>query len=469
MKGAKYVKILKKKLVIIMTYHMTESQMLLIIIKYLKEMKRTDFKNLIDELQPYDIAKIYIELPEKHRQKFLLFLEPQQIAELLQELDIKYQHEVLQRLGIEKSSSIMDLMDNDDLADLLSQLSIEVLQEYLKAMEIEESITVQNLMKYPADTAGGIMTNRFVWIRSYYTVREAVDKFKVFAEYAETIYYLYVLDEKKKLVGVVSFRDLLLADLEDKIENIMFTRVISVSVDMDQEEVANTIQKYDFIAVPVVDEDNIMVGIITVDDVIDIVIQEANEDIEKLSAGGKDIDFDTKAHVAAFRRLPWLIFLLLIGLISANIISNFEYTLDTVVALSFFMTMITGMTGNTGTQSLAVVVRGLASNDITKKRIGRLIFRELGVGLIIGITNGILIAIIAYIWQGNPIFGLIVGVSLFLSLIIGTLAGTIIPIILYRFKVDPAIASGPLISTLNDIFSLTVYFGLASIFLIYLM
>ncbi len=453
----------------IVPFNMSDSQILLTIIKYLKEMKKVDFKNLIEELQPYDIAKLYVDLPEKHRQIFLLFMDPEQIAGLLQELDIKYQHEVLQRLGIERSSSIMDLMDNDDLADMLSQLSVEVLQEYLNAMKIEESITVQNLMKYPAETAGGIMTNRFVWIRSYFTVREAVEKFKSYSEYARTIYYLYVLDENKKLVGVVSFRDLLLAEADEKVEDIMFTRLISVSVDMDQEEVANTIQKYDFTAVPVVDENQTMVGLITVDDVIDIVIQEANEDIERLSAGGKDIDFDTKAHVAAFRRLPWLIFLLFIGLISANIISNFEYTLNTVVALTFFMTMITGMTGNTGTQSLAVVVRGLAVKDISKKRIRKLIYRELGVGLIIGITNGILIAIIAYLWQDNAIFGLVVGGSLFLSLIIGTLAGTIIPIILYHFKIDPAIASGPLISTLNDIFSLTVYFGLASIFLIYLM
>lgn len=452
-----------------MSFNMTDDQILLMIIKYLKEMKQVEFKNLVEELQPYDIAKLYTDLPEKHRQIFLLFLEPEQIAGLLQELEIEYQHEVLQRLGIEKSSFIMDLMDNDDLADLLSQLSVEVLQEYLNAMKLEESITVQNLMKYPAETAGGIMTNRFVWIRSYFTVKEAVEKFKAYSKYARTIYYLYVLDENKKLVGVVSFRDLLLAEPDEIVEDIMFTRLISVSVDTDQEEVANTIQKYDFTAIPVVDENKVMVGLITVDDVIDIVIQEAQEDMERFSAGGKDIDFDTKAHVAAFRRLPWLIFLLFIGLISANIISSFEYTLNAVVALSFFMTMITGMTGNTGTQSLAVVVRGLASKDITNKIIRKLIFRELGVGLIIGVTNGILIAFIAYLWQDNAIFGLVVGGALFLSLIIGTLAGTIIPIILYRLKIDPAIASGPLITTLNDIFSLTVYFGLASIFLIYLM
>ncbi|OEF99031.1 magnesium transporter [Vulcanibacillus modesticaldus] len=452
-----------------MVQQMTEDQILLLIIKYLKELKKEEFQNIIEELQPYDIAKLYKNLPSKHRYKFLLFLNPRQIAELIQELDIKLQHDVLHKLGIEKSSTVMDLMDNDDLADLLNELSVDKIQEYLTAMKTEESETVKNLMRFPPDTAGGIMTNRYVWIRIYYTVREAVDKFKLFAEYAESLYYLYVLDENKKLVGVVSYRDLLLADMDDKIEDIMFSRVISVPVDMDQEEVAKTIRKYDFIAIPVVDKENKMAGIITVDDLIDVVVEEANEDIEKLSASGKDIDFNTKSHVAAFRRLPWLIFLLFIGLISGSIISNFESTLNKVIALTYFMPMISGMSGNTGTQSLAVVVRGLASHDIDRKTIFNLVLRELGVGLIIGVINGSLIAAIAYFWQGNPMLGLVVGSSLFATLIIGTLAGTIIPLLLYRLKIDPAIASGPLITTLNDIFSLSVYFGMATIFMSHLL
>jgi magnesium transporter len=452
-----------------MTLFMDDKEILLNTIKYLKEYKRSDFKALLEELQPYDIAKLYVDLSEKHRQSFLIYLEPEQIAGMLQELDIKYQHDVLQRLGIEKSSTIMDLMDNDDLADLLNELSVENLQEYLNAMEQSEALTVQSLMQYPPDTAGGLMTNRFVWIRSYFTVREAVDKFKAYSKFATTIYYLYVLDANKELVGVVSFRDLLLADADELIEDIMFTRLISVSVDTDQEEVAKIIRKYDFTAVPVVDENKTMVGIITIDDVIDIVVEEADEDIARLSAGGRDIDFDTPSHVAAFRRLPWLIFLLLIGLVSANIINFFEHTLEAVVALSFFMVIITGMTGNTGTQSLAVVVRGLASRDILPGTIRKLILRELGVGLIIGLVNGALIALITLLWQGNIYLGIVVGGALFLSLIIGTLAGTIIPLILYYLKIDPAIASGPLITTLNDIFSLTVYFGFASIFLSFLL
>lgn len=448
---------------------MTQDEITLHIIKLLKENKKTDFIKILEELQPYDTAKIYEDLPEKHKLRFLLFLNFDVLADLMQELEKEEQLEVLNKLGIEKSSKVLDLMDNDDLALLLDELSPEKKESLLSGMKVEESKAVTNIMNYPPETAGRMMTNRFVWIRSYYNVREAVDKLKTFAEFAESINYLYVVDEERKLVGVVSYRDLLMADLNEKINSIMYERVISVSVTTDQEVVARMTERYDFLAIPVVDEENVLVGIVTVDDIIDVVIKEANEDIEKLSASGKSIDFDTKTLVAAARRLPWLILLLFIGLISGSIISSFENTLDQVVAIAFFMPMIAGMTGNTGTQSLAVVVRGLISHDIDKGVIARLVLRELGVGVTIGVTCAILISIIAYIWQGSFILGAVVGVSLFFTLIIGTMAGTIIPLILFRLNIDPAVASGPLITTINDIFSLLTYFGIATMFLNYLL
>lgn len=281
--------------------------------------------------------------------------------------------------------------------------------------------------------------------------------------------YLYVVDEEKRLVGVVSYKDLILGELEEEIEDVMYRRVVKVDALTDQEIAANIISRYDFITLPVVDTDNRLLGVITVDDVIDVVLQEANEDIEKLSASGKAIDFKTPPHIAAYRRLPWLILLLFIGLISGGIISRFEDTLQTVVALAFFMPMIAGMTGNTGTQSLAVVVRGLVAEQPVRKGMFKLILREFWVGIMIGATCAVLILLIAYIWQGNFILGLVVGSSLLLTLIIGTLAGTIIPLILYKLKVDPAVASGPLITTINDILSLLIYFGLASLFISRLM
>ncbi|WP_223700895.1 magnesium transporter [Sutcliffiella deserti] len=451
-----------------MMHNMTEDQIILNIINFLKDGKRKAFQDIIEELQPYDTAIMYEKLPEKHKIRFLTYLTIEQLTALIQELSQELQLEVLKKIGVEKSAKVMDRMDNDDLATLFDEMDPEVKRAFLSKMNKEESSAVQDLMRYEAETAGRLMTNRYVWIPQAYTVREVVDKLKSFAELAETINYLYVIDEEKRLVGVVSYRDLILADATEKIMDIMFSRVISVHVDTDQEEVAHIIERYDFLAVPVVNDEKELIGIITVDDVIDVVIQEANEDIEKLSASGKDIDFDTPALVASVRRLPWLILLLFIGLISGSIISGFEDTLDTAVALAFFMPMIAGMTGNTGTQSLAVIVRGLISRDIDKKVVTKVILREFGVGITIGITCAILITIIAYVWRGDWVLGLVVGSSLFITLIIGTLAGTVIPLVLYKLKIDPAIASGPLITTVNDILSLLIYFGIATAFLSYI-
>ncbi|WP_082232177.1 magnesium transporter [Halobacillus massiliensis] len=452
-----------------MSIALSENEITLALIQSLKDGKRRAFQNIIAELQPYDIARQYNHIPNKHSDKFLLYLPLEQLTSLMGELEREDQLDVLQRLGKKKSRVVLDLMENDDLASLLTDLEPEKITELLSSMKAEESQIVQNMMNYPPETAGRIMNNRYVWIPRHYTIRDAVDKLKVFAELAEYLNYLYVIDEEKRLVGVVSYKDLILGEITDKIEDIMYTRVVKADVLTDQEEAASIINRYDFVSLPIVEDGDRLVGVITVDDVLDVVYQEANEDIEKLSASGKSIDFTTKPLVAAYRRLPCLILLLFIGLISGSIISSFESTLETVVALAFFMPMIAGMTGNTGTQSLAVVVRGLASQDLNFRQVVKLVGRELWVGIIIGLTCGVLISLIAYFWRGNITLGLVVGSSLLLTLVIGTIAGTIIPLILYKLKIDPAIASGPLITTINDILSLLIYFGIATAFITRLM
>ena len=448
-----------------MVQNMTYDELILRIIILLRDGKRKEFQNVLEELQPYDMAILFKEMPEKHRGRYLSFLTVEDITDLMGELEKEEQLIVLNKVGKEKAANVMNKMDNDDLAALLEEMEPKLKEQLLLSMEEEESEAVKVLMNYPPETAGRIMTNRFVWIPQHYTVQEAVVKLKSFAEIAESINYLYVINEAKQLVGVLSYRDLILAEPGEKVQDLMFTRVISAEALQDQEEVARLIERYDFLAIPVVEKDQKLVGIVTVDDIIDIVIQEANEDYEKFAASGKAITFDTKSYVAAYRRLPWLILLLFIGLISGSIMSYFEDTLQRVVALAFFMPMIAGMTGNTGTQSLAVVIRGLSKEELNKKTIFRLIFRELRTGIIIGLVCAVFITGIAIVWQGNLLLGFVVGTSLFATLIIGTMAGTVVPIILHKCKVDPAIASGPLITTLNDILSLLIYFGIATAFI----
>ncbi|CAM3670177.1 MULTISPECIES: magnesium transporter [Paenibacillus] len=435
----------------------------------LKASTSTDFQRIIDEFLPYDLARIHSQLSDMEQARFLQFLNEEQLADMIQEMEHDQQIDVLGRLDQEKTALILDLMDNDDLAILLDELSQEQKEELMRGMRDEESQFVQNIMKFPPETAGRIMTNRYVWIPQHYTVSDVVQKLKAFVSIAETINYLYVIDQERKLVGVVSYRALILAEPGETIVEIMNGRVLSVPVDADQEEVAQLIQKYDLVAIPVVEADGTLVGIITVDDILDVIVREADEDIQKMNAtGGKSIDFHTKAVNAAARRLPWLILLLFIGLISGTIISVFEQTLEQVVALAFFMPMIAGMTGNTGTQSLAVIIRGLATKELSRPVVVRLLARELKVGIMIGVICGIFIAVIAYIWQGNLYLGLVVGSSLIATLIVGTMAGTVIPLILFKLRVDPAVASGPLITTINDILSLIIYFGIATLFLSYL-
>ena len=446
-----------------------ETEIATAIIHVLKEGKKETFHEIMGELKPFDIASQYNELPIKHRPLFLEFLAVDDLTGLLRHLSQDDQLVALRTIGRSRSTEILDLMKNDDLAFLLSGLPKKEADDLIAEMKQEEMDIIRQIMNYPPKTAGRVMTNRFIWVHRSYSVEKSIKKLKNFSALAEHLNYIYVLDDEKKLIGVVSYRDLLLAEPGAMIADIMSRKVVKANVLTKQAEVAKIIGRYDFVSMPVTDDDGILLGIITVDDVLDIVVREANEDIEMLLASGKAIDFKTKPLVAAKRRLPWLILLLFIGLVSGSIISRFEATLEAVVALAFFMPMIAGMTGNTGTQSLAVIVRGLVSEDLDTKKTIKLIIRELFVGIIIGITCAIFIAIIAYVWQGSLILGLVVGASLLCTLIIGTLAGTIIPLILHKFKVDPAVASGPLITTINDILSLLIYFGIATMFISKLM
>ncbi|AFS71646.1 magnesium transporter [Exiguobacterium antarcticum] len=445
-----------------------EQQWKLLLLEALMKERREDAQQVIEEVYPYDLANWYGELGPTEQERLLRYLDHERLADVIEELELEQQLEVLRRLDVEHAGHVMDLMENDDLADILEELPKEEVDRLLSGMRQDEALIVRNLLTYPAETAGRLMTNRFIWVTDESTIGETVEKMRDYIEYSETINYVYVVNQLSQLVGVISYRDLILASNEERIADVMDRKVISVSSETDQEDVAKMFERYDLVSLPVV-EGQVLVGLITVDDALDVLREEANEDIEKLSASGKSIDFDTKPWTAATRRLPWLILLLFIGLVSGSIISQFEETLSKVVALAFFMPMIAGMTGNTGTQSLAVVVRGLITREVDKKVVTRLIMRELRVGLIIGVTCGILIAIIAYVWQGDPILGLVVGSSLIITLIFGTLAGTIIPLILHRLNIDPAIASGPLITTLNDILSLLVYFGIATAFISRLM
>ncbi len=424
--------------------------------------------DLFSTLQPYDQAELVTMLAPEERCQVLRLFPDETLALIFEELDAEVIAELVKELGEERVSRILEEMSSDDVVDLLAELEEEQAEGLLGLMEAEDARDVKSLLTYPENTAGRLMTNEYVTIKSHWTVEEALHRLRQEAPGAETIYYLYVTDHEEKLVGVVSLRELIVAAADTPIADIMSENVVYVSVTVDQEEVARLIERYDFLALPVVNENRRLVGIVTVDDVIDVLEDEATEDFSRLAAIGgvtEVSDLRVPAYQAALKRLPWLVILVFFDLISGNIIARFEKTLDAIAVLAIFIPMITDMAGNTGTQALAVVVRGLALNEFKSRDLLWLLRREAGVGIITGTVNGLLIALLTYLWKGNIWLGFVIGFSLWLTLFIATMCGTVVPLILNYLKLDPAVASGPFITTINDIIGLTIYFTVATAFL----
>ncbi|MEH7887072.1 magnesium transporter [Bacillus sp. JJ1609] len=432
--------------------------------------KIDDFRAEFLELHPYDQAAFFGELDDDTRTKVYNFLSPEEMAELFENLEADDEDfkDVLAQMNPNYAADMLSNMYADDAVDVLNELDKDQVASYLTIMDEEAAQEIKDLLHYEEYTAGSIMTTEFIAISANQTVRSAMYILKNEAPQAETIYYLFVINDEKRLAGVISLRDLIVADDDTMISEIMNERVVSVSVGEDQEEVARMMRDYNFLALPVVDFQNHLLGIITVDDIIDVMEEEASDDYSKL-AGIADLDtMDRNPFSAAKKRLPWLIILLFLGMFTASLIGRFEETLNKVSILAVFIPLIAGMAGNTGTQALAVAVRGIATGDLEKESKWDIILREAGTGLITGAICGVLVAFVVYFWQGEFFLGALVGISIFITLIIATLAGSLVPLLMHRLKIDPAVASGPFITTINDIISILIYFGIATAFMSYL-
>ncbi|WP_456271789.1 magnesium transporter [Bacillus sp. AK031] len=428
------------------------------------------FREEFTALHPYDRAKFFERVDDPLRHIMYQYLSPEEMAELFESLDIdesEYQG-ILAEMNPSYAADMLSNMYADDAVDVLNELDKDQVASYLTIMNDDSAQEIKELLHYEEYTAGSIMTTEFVAISANQTVRSAMNILKSEAPNAETIYYIFVIDEGKRLAGVISLRDLIVSDDEAMIGEVMSDRVVSVSVGEDQEAVARKMRDYDFLALPVVDFQNHLLGIITVDDIIDVIDEEASDDYSKL-AGISDMDsVDRNPITAAKKRLPWLIALLFLGMFTASLIGRFEQTLDKVAILAVFIPLIAGMAGNTGTQALAVAVRGIATGGLENESKWKIVLREAGTGLITGTVCGILVMIIVYVWQGNLFLGFLVGISILVSLIVATLAGSLVPLLMHKLKVDPAVASGPFITTINDIISIMIYFGMATLFMNYL-
>ena len=425
------------------------------------------FRAVFLEYHPYDQALFYEKIGPELRKIIYLFLSPQEMALIFEaiELEDEEYERYLKEMDTAYGAEMLSYMYTDDAVDVLHELNDEQRESYLEMMDSETVEEINELLAYEEYTAGAIMTTEYVSIQEDSTVRSAMAVLRNAAPNAETIYYVFVENRFRHLVGVVSLRDLIVSDEDTLIQEILNERVVYVKVTDDQEEVAQIMKDYNFLAIPVVDEQKKLLGIITVDDIIDVLDEEASDDYSKL-AGISDVDdVETSPFKAAKKRLPWLIMLLFLGMITATIMGQFENTLDQVALLAVFIPLISGTSGNSGTQALAVVVRGIATGEIGEKSKFNMLIREILTGLITGIVCGIVVIAIIFLWKHAFIVGLLVGAAICCSILVATIAGSFIPLLIHKLGIDPAVASGPFITTLNDVTSILIYLGLATTFL----
>ena len=366
-------------------------------------------------------------------------------------------------------------MSQDDAIDILGEMEPAQAQKLLRMMPRKESLTLLKLLRYHPETAGGLMTAEFVAIPGTISAGVALDRVRDSGREAESIFYVYVVDEANRLEGVVSIRALVLAQPATLVKNLLRSHPVSVHYETDQEEVAACVSKYDLLALPVVDEENRLLGMVTIDDVLDVVEEEATEDILRMG-GVTQHEFGEMSSIkTAAQRLSWLFITMIAGLLSATVLGFFEEIISQVVALVLFLPVIVGLAGNAGIQSVTVVNRGIALGEVGKDKERGIFFRELKAGIILGLACALILGSIAWLWQGGvtvktpAVLGMVVGISMFLSITMAVSMGTLAPLILRRFGVDPAIASGPFVTTTIDIVGLALYFGVATLCLSYLL
>lgn len=417
--------------------------------------------SLLESLRRSDQAEIFSDLPPEQQQEILPLLNPENSADILEELEDEEVLDIANRMETDRLVEIVDEMEPDEAADLLGDISAEQAEEVLQ--QIDESEDIRYLLEHPDETAGGVMTALDVHIRQDMTVEEAIEHLRQLSPDSEEIYYLFVEDKAGHLVGVVSLRQLVVAKPGTLIRNIMDPDPISIKVGADQEEAARLMQRYDLLALPVIDENRMLVGMITYDDLLDVLEDEATEDIYRLGGVPKEQPADVRITSAMKTRLPWLVLNLMTSLLTATVLSVFEDTIAQVAVLAAFFPIVAGVSGSAGTQALTVTVRGLALGDIAPKEGLKALSRELFLGLINGVSIGLIVSVIALVWKGPALLGLVVGVATLMNMICAAVAGVLVPISMQKLKFDPALASPILVTTTTDTLGYLFYLGLATL------
>ena len=422
-------------------------------------------KTELSELHNVDIAELIEELDEEYGKILFELFEDETSAEILVELDEENREAVLEDLSSQEiAEDLIENLDSDDAADIIADLPSEKKVEVLSHIEdIEHASDIVDLLSYPENTAGGLMAKELIKVNEKWAVLRCVREMRKQAEEVDKVYTIYVVDDDDVLLGTLSLKKLLLSTEKTFIKNIYNEKVFSVKANSDDEEVANIMEKYDLIVLPVVDDLNRLIGRITIDDVVDVMKEEAMEDYNKASGISEQVDASDNVLTLTRARLPWLLIGLMGGIMGAEVIGIFD--IENNIELAFFTPLIAAMGGNVGVQSAAIIVQGLASNNLGMDSLAQRLIKELGVALLNGIICSGLIMIITSLIGYPDSISFTVSISLMAVIIFAALFGTFIPLVLDKYKIDPALATGPFITTVNDVLGLFIYFMIGKLFL----
>lgn len=439
------------------------------ILELIEQKKYIDLKKELPEMNEVDISEIIEELD--HATSLLVFrILPKDIAvEVFAHFSAEKQAEIINSVSDKELKFILDELFFDDMIDMIEEMPANIVNKILSNSSHEERVLINQFLKYPAHSAGSLMTIEYVELKKRMTVKEALDHIKETGLSKETIYTCYVTDNNKKLKGIVSLRNLVVADTDRLIEDIFHEDIIYVETHDDQETVANTFRKYGFMALPVVDKEHRLTGIITFDDIMTVMEDEATEDLQRMAAmvPSEASYLNSGVFELAKMRLPWLLILMLGASITGSIITKFENLLSTYVVLTIFIPMLMDTGGNSGNQSSTLIIRGLATEDVSLNDAGKVLWKEFRISLVVGIILATVnFAKNMVIDRVGLTVSLTVSVTVALIVILAKMVGGILPLLAKKLKLDPAIMAGPLITTLVDGLGLMVYFGIASLLLI---
>jgi magnesium transporter len=424
---------------------------------------------LIADLHPADIADLFEVLDEAEKKKLFGHLDIDTASEVIAQLSEFSKDQILTDLPHQRLGEIVDELESDDAADLLASVPREVAEEVLASIDARDSQEVRRLLEYDEETAGGIMQAELLAVPQEATVADAIASIRQAGEALEDLANIFVINSGNQLVGQLSLQRLILANPSDPISQVMETYIHAIPVDMDQEEVARIFQKYDILSAPVVESDGSLVGRITIDDIMDIMEEEISEDVLRMAGTHEDeLLYGDQIWKISRLRLPWLLTTVFGGLLAGYLLWLFKVALADAVVLVTFVPVIMALGGSVAIQSTTITVRGLATGDIDIQRLGRTVYKEARVGLIMALACGLTVGIVAQLWHRNPALGLTVGSAMAMVILFASLMGTLVPVIFKRLGIDPAVSSGPFVTMANDLSGILIYLSISSAFMKYI-